>query len=100
MEKKKPYLKLRFYYIIIWLFYIFMLKNKIAMLTIDFMQYKKGHMFKIVGLSPFKVIRSSAHYLLVATDLKTGEPCEMPLIPYSNCDIISRSDIIRTLYGV
>jgi len=77
-----------------------MLKNKIAILTIDVSHYKKGHMFKIIGLSPFRVVASSAIYLLVAVDLKNGEPCEIPLIPYSNCDIISRSDIIRTLYGV
>jgi len=64
------------------------------------MQYKKGHMFQIVGLSPYKVVYSNPVYLLIATDLKTGEPCEMPLIPYSNCDIIKRSDIIRTLYDV
>lgn len=77
-----------------------MLKNKIAILTHDFMNYKKGHMFKIKGLAPFKVVRSNPSYILIAVDLKTGEPCEMPLIPYSNCDIVGRSDIIRTLYGV
>lgn len=77
-----------------------MLKDKIAILTINYADYKKGHLFKIVDINPYGIVSLSSEYILVAVDLKTGEPCRIPLIPYSNCDIIKNSEIIRTLYDV